>query len=252
MTKTLRWIGILFLGLGGVLWGKGVDQIRIVMIGDSTMATKEESKRPETGWGEALEKFFDESVEVENYAKNGRSSKSFIDEGLWDKAKARLRKGDVLIMQFGHNDEKSHDPSRYTVPMGSYAENLRSFAAAAESVGARVIIASSISRRKFDTDGRHQKTHGDYPVAAASVAEAVGAAYVDMDTLTHERLQAIGDEDSKRLFLRLEPGEHPNYPEGKKDDTHLSTEGARWHAALFLEALKEQRHPLVQRLARDD
>lgn len=223
------------------------DPIKIVLVGDSTMAEKKENKRPETGWGEALESHFDDSVTVSNHALNGRSSKSFIGEGHWEKALAEIEKGDVLVVEFGHNDQKIKSPDRYTEPWGEYSDNLRRYHREAADKGASVIIASSICRRKFEA-GELRDTHADYPAAAESVAKELDVPYVDMEELTREMLIEMGPSESVSLFLHLKPGEHENYPDGKTDDTHLNERGAAVHAELFVEALQEMNHPLALRL----
>ncbi|MDQ8203085.1 rhamnogalacturonan acetylesterase [Pelagicoccus sp. SDUM812003] len=236
------------MGVQGLQAKPQADPISIVVIGDSTAAQKEADRRPETGWAEALQSFFEDGVSVSNRALNGRSSKSFIDEGRWQEALGELEAGDVLIVEFGHNDQKSHDPSRYAAPWDGYASNLRRFAQEAQAKGAEVIILSSICRRKFNEDGTLQDTHGEYPDAAQAVARDVEAAYIDMEALTRDMLLELGPEKSRKLFLHLEPGEHENYPDGKSDDTHLNEAGARAHAELFAGALREMGHPLADRL----
>lgn len=223
------------------------EPLKIVMVGDSTMAPKLDKKRPETGWGEALDSLFEENVTVVNLAVNGRSTKSFIDEGRWDQALSELREGDFLLVEFGHNDEKSKDPSRYAAPWGAYSENLRRFVKEARANGAEVVLMSPICRRKFDGD-LLRDTHGDYPAAAKSVSEELDVSYVDMEKRTRYLLGVLGPDLSKSLFLHLEPAESPNYPDGVTDDTHLNAQGAAVHAKLFVKALQEQGHPLTEYL----
>lgn len=222
---------------------------RVFLIGDSTLALKEQDRRPETGWGEVLREFFGTGVVVENHAVNGRSSKSFRDEGRWTVVLERMRPGDFVVIQFGHNDEKQQDSSRYTEPWGSYQENLKAFAFEARERGAEPILLTPICRRKFDENGRLVATHGEYPAAVRALAKRLQVPLIDMQALSAELLQRLGDDESKRLFLHLEPGEHENYPQGRADDTHLVDAGAKAHAALFLEGLQEIEHPLARRVA---
>ncbi|MBC2607454.1 rhamnogalacturonan acetylesterase [Pelagicoccus albus] len=225
-----------------------VEPLTIVLIGDSTMAKKRDTARPEMGWGEALEAFFDGSVSVSNHALNGRSSKSFIGEGHWEKALAELQEGDVLVVEFGHNDQKIKSPDRYTEPYGEYSDNLRRYAQEAQERGASVIIASSICRRKFNEAGVLEDTHGDYPAAAEAVAEELGLPYVDMEARSREMLIALGPQASEGLFMNLKPEEFENYPDGKEDNTHLQPQGAKAHAQLFVDGLLDLGHPLTERL----
>ena len=105
------------------------DTITVFMIGDSTMANKPlDKENQERGWGQMLPMFFEGAIKVDNHAVNGRSSKSFIDEGRWEKVREKIRPGDYVIIQFGHNDEKAKSADRYTVPGGTFDANLKKFA----------------------------------------------------------------------------------------------------------------------------
>ena len=212
--------------------------ITIYTIGDSTMANKKAEVYPETGWCQVLGDYFDESVTVKNHAVNGRSSKSFIDEGRWDAVLDSLKKGDVVFIQFGHNDEKAYDTTRYTTPFGTYAANLERFVTETREKGATPILFTSIVRRKFGEDGKLVDTHGDYPVATRDVAQKLDVLLIDLQVLTENWVNGLGDEPSKAMYLWTEPNER--FPKGRKDDTHLSVEGARQVAILALEECRRQ------------
>ena len=123
--------------------------ITIFMIGDSTMANKKlDGGNPERGWGHVLPGFFSEDIVVDNHAQNGRSSKSFINEGRWEKVISQVKKGDYVFIQFGHNDEKK-DSTRYTVPGGSFDDNLRRFVNETRAKGGIPVLFNSIVRRNF-------------------------------------------------------------------------------------------------------
>ena len=151
----------------------GGERIVLRLMGDSTMADKDLSgENPERGWGQRLPSHLDSCVTVANYARNGRSTKSFITLGLWDKVKKDLKSGEYLFIQFGHNDSKVSDTTRYAPAFGLYQENLRLFVSHALSVGAKPILFTPVSRRWFDDGGKLRKDcHGDYPEAARKVAE---------------------------------------------------------------------------------
>ena len=126
------------------------DTVTVFMIGDSTMANKPLAKEnQERGWGQMLPIYLQGKIKVDNHAVNGRSSKSFMDEGRWDKVMEKLRPGDFVIIQFGHNDEKEKSPDRYTVPGGSFDDNLRRYVNDTKSKGATPILMNSIARRNF-------------------------------------------------------------------------------------------------------
>ena len=137
------------------------------LIGDSTMADKpKEPANPETGWGQALPALLKpEAGRVVNYAMNGRSTKSFIDEGRWTKVVAALQPGDFVIIQFGHNDEKADKPAVYAAPRGAYQDNLRRFVREARAHGATPLLATPVARRRWNERGELVDTHGDYPAA---------------------------------------------------------------------------------------
>ena len=208
------------------------EPLTIYTIGDSTMADKKPEVYPETGWCQVLGSYFDETVTVENHARNGRSSKSFIDEGRWEAVLDSLKPGDFVFIQFGHNDQKEYDSTRYTSPWGSYTENLEKFVNETREKDATPILLTSIVRRKFGGDGLLIDTHGAYPEATRLVAEKLDVQLIDLQKLTGEWVNALGDEPSKEMFLWVPPG--GNYPEGKQDDTHLSEKGASAVAQMAL------------------
>lgn len=210
----------------------------IFTIGDSTMANKKPEVYPETGWCQVLPDFFNETVTIKNHAVNGRSTKSFIDEGRWQAVLDSLNPGDYVFIQFGHNDEKIQDSTRYTVPFGSYSENLKKFVTESRKKGANPVLLTSIVRRKFDETGTLIDTHGDYPVATRKVADELNVPLIDLQKLTKDWVNGLGDEPSKTMFLWTEPNE--KFPEGRKDDTHLCEEGARQIARLAMEDAKKQ------------
>ena len=214
-------------------------KIRILMIGDSTMANKDTSKgSPERGWGMVLQNFFTDAVEVDNHAQNGRSTKSFINEGRWDKVLARIRPGDYVFIQFGHNDEKYKKEKVYTVPGGTFDANLRRFVLEARQRGGIPVLFNAIVRRKFDGQ-RLTDTHKDYLFSPRRVAEQTDAYFVDANAITHGIVEPMGPEDSKRLYMWLPKGS-PSHPKGLQDDTHLNVYGAHRVAWSLISAVCNQ------------
>lgn len=217
----------------------------IYMIGDSTMANKPlEKQNQERGWGMVLGEFLKGDIRVDNHAVNGRSSKSFIDEGRWDKVLSLLQKGDYVVIQFGHNDEKTKE-DRHTDPQTTFRANLMRFVEEARSKGARPILMNSIVRRKFDENSptRLQDTHGEYVVVPGEVAREMQVPFVDAHALTHDLVESYGPEQSKELFMWIPAGKYEFAPEGKQDDTHLNVKGSHVVAKLLLDemARKEKR-----------
>jgi lysophospholipase L1-like esterase len=218
---------------------------RIYMIGDSTMANKP-LNLPERGWGMAFGAYFKDGVTIDNHAVNGRSTRSFIDEGRWEKVRAALAPGDFVIIQFAHNDEKKEDPVRYTDPATTFPDNLRRFIADARARKATPILATPVVRRKFDSNGQLVDTHGLYPDAVRAVAREKKVPLLDLTLSTAAWLQAAGDEPSRRFFMWIEPGVYSEIPYGRKDDTHFVEAGATKVAELAVAEIRRQKLPLAR------
>ena len=199
------------------------------------MCDYEEALSPRTGWGQALKTLVSGAF-VENCAASGRSSKSFIDERRLEDIEPCLRAGDMLFIQFGHNDEKE-DPARATTPEGTYPQYLSRYIDAALAHGAQPVLLTSIARRHFDEAGRLVHTHGDYPQAMRDLAKARGVLLLDMERATGALLEQMGDEKSKALF-NWQPQGHPHYPDGVSDNTHLCLTGAARIAQIALDLLE--------------
>jgi lysophospholipase L1-like esterase len=223
---------------------------QIFTIGDSTMCNYPLDGALR-GWAMALGEHFVDPAMVHNHAMSGRSTKSFIDEGRWDKVMAELRAGDFVIIQFAHNDEKKEDPKRYTDPATSFRDNLRKFIRETRAKNATPILATPVSRRKFDASGKLQPTHGAYPDALRAVAKEENVPLLDLEKATFAWLQATGDEPSKKFFMWLAPGEHPKVPEGRKDDTHFREAGAKAVAQLAVDEIRAKKLPLGKWLKKE-
>ena len=222
---------MLMLMLSAVATASG-STLRIHLIGDSTCATKDlGGENPERGWGQMFQPLFDEGVEVFNHALNGRSTKSFRDEGHWGAVLDSLQEGDFLFIQFGHNDQKQHDPSRYASP-AQYADNLRRYVSEARTRGAVPVLLTSVVRRHF-TDGRLDDTHGTYLDAVRTVAAATHTPLIDAEQLTRDWVSSLGDEPSRDFYMWVEPGTCPLWPDGREDNTHLNVRGARTVARMI-------------------
>jgi lysophospholipase L1-like esterase len=218
------------------------------MIGDSTMSIKEAKAYPETGWGMPFVHFFDSTVHIENRAKNGRSTRTFISEGLWKQVEDGMKEGDYLFIQFGHNDESKEKTDRYASPE-EYKGNLIRFINAAQSKKVQPILFTPVSRRKFK-DGNAVPTHEEYSALAKEVAAQTKVPFIDLDAKSLAYYQQLGEDKSKLMFLQLESGEHPNYPEGKIDNTHFSELGARKIAQIVLSELKAMNIELANRVVK--
>ena len=225
------------------------DEVTIYLIGDSTMANKSTTAYPETGWGMPFRYFFDSSATVENHAQNGRSTKSFREEKLWDPILSKLKAGDFVLIQFGHNDESPEKVGRYTTPE-EFKNNLKRYVEESRSKKAIPILITPVARRSFDEAGKVINTHGKYGDLVKEVAAALKVPLIDLQKSSEALLQQFGVENSKLLFLQLEPGEHPNYPDGKVDNTHFSELGARKMAELVLKEIRTVVPDLANRVVK--
>ena len=212
------------------------EKIVLRLMGDSTMADKDISyENPERGWGQRLKSHVDGGVTVVNYAQNGRSTKSVQTLGIWDRVKNDLKKGEYLFIQFGHNDSKESDTTRYAAPFGAYQENIRKFIDHALAVGAKPVLFTPVSRRWFDPEGNLKRDcHGDYPAAVKQVAAEYGLPLVDANVITQQWLMSLGDEPSRKYYMWIEEGTNPKHPKGKVDNTHTNVAGARQIVNLLL------------------
>ncbi len=210
------------------------EKITVYTIGDSTMANKKAEVYPENGWCQAFPEFVDQMVEVRNRAVNGRSSKSFLAEGRWQSILDSLQAGDFVFIQFGHNDQKHLDSTRFTEPFISYARNIERFINETRDKNATPILFTSIVRRKF-VNGFLTDTHGDYTVSVRQIAAKLNVSCIDLQMLSAGAVTALGETDSKSLYLWTSPDD--KFPEGRKDDTHLNVEGARLIAKLAAQQL---------------
>ena len=221
----------LLFALCGTLSFAGAAPIHVYLIGDSTCATKDLAKQnPERGWGHMFQPLFDAGVLVENHAVNGRSSRSFREEGRWDPILEKLQPGDYVFIEFGHNDQKVNTV-RYSSPE-DYAVNLRRYIDEARAKGAIPVLLTPIVRRNF-VDGVLTDTLGDYLPACRRVAQEAGVAFIDAEQLTQKWVSKLGDEPSKAFYMWVEPGTCPLRPDGWKDDTHLNVQGARTLARML-------------------
>ena len=240
---------IVFLGLLAVVFlsFKSTTKVNIWMIGDSTMANKKPETAPETGWGMVMHEFVKNGAIVHNHALNGRSSKSFLDEGHWKEVYDSIQPGDYVIIQFGHNDEKPN-PKLHTDPHTTYKELIKNYIDETRSKGANPIVCSSIVRWHFDGKGNLKDTHGDYINAAEEIALETKTPYVNMESLTRKFVSKLGPEKSKSVYLFCKPEEYPNRPNGVQDSTHLKYDGAKKVAKLFIKEVKKEKLPLEQYL----
>jgi hypothetical protein len=211
---------------------------KVYLIGDSTIAIKETKSYPETGWGMPFAYFFDSTIEVDNRAKNGRSTRTFISENRWQPVADSLQEGDNVFIQFGHNDESKEKTDRYVTPE-QFKINLTKFVNETRARKANPVLITAVARRKFDSTNHIVDGHGVYTQIVRELAKELDVPMIDLQKTSTALLEKWGEANSKLLFLQLEKGEHPNYPDGRNDNTHFSELGARKIAQLVLEDIKK-------------
>ena len=247
-----------------LLTAAGEKTTTIFIIGDSTAANKDLSQgKLERGWGMALQCYFDDNILVDNHAVNGRSSKSFIDEGRWDKVLEKMKPGDYVIIQFGHNDEKPK-ADRHTDPGSTFDYNLAKFVRETREHGGIPILMNCVVRRNFFVQAPENEddeqlrtttfengvkmiegdtlidTHGLYAQAPRDLAQRMNCHFVDANRITHDLEQGLGREASKKLHMWFLPGQEPSVPKGRQDNTHYNVYGAHRVASLLADALCEE------------
>jgi lysophospholipase L1-like esterase len=223
------------------------DKLRIFLAGDSTMSVKDSNAWPETGWGMPFSEFWDSGIVVVNTAMNGRSTGSFIREGRWKSILHELKAGDYVFIQFGHNDESPEKKDRYTPPE-QYVANLLTFCQDAIDRAAIPVLLTPVGRRRFDNSGKVMETHTGYSALVRETARKTHVTLIDLDSLSMGVYQQLGPEASRLLFLHLRPGEHPNYPSGKEDNTHFNELGALLMAQQVLAEIRRQIPALAQHI----
>ena len=213
--------------------------LTVFIAGDSTAAHKGTREKPMTGWGEYLQDHFDDAVRIDNRAVNGRSTKSFLDEGRLEAIERDFQPGDILLIQFGHNDGKQEDPVRYADAERAYPDNLLCFIATARGLGGTPVLLTSVSRLMFTAEGTPDPLAvGPYPEVMQRVAADSGTALLDIFTASQRLYGALGEGGSRHLFMHLPAGAHPNYPDGIRDNTHFSDIGARHIARLVAQGIR--------------
>lgn len=211
-------------------------QITIYLVGDSTMANKEVKAYPEAGWGMPFAIFFKSNIKVDNRAQNGRSTKSFINEGRWKSVIDNINEGDYVFIQFGHNDEIQTKKNATTET--EFKNNLLKYVSDSKAKKAIPILITPVARRKFDVSGKLEDTHTVYSEIVREVASQTKVPLIDLDRKSQALLTQYGPVQTELLFNHLYPGEHPNYPNGKQDDTHFNELGARKMAQLVLAEIR--------------
>lgn len=224
---------------------------RLHLVGDSTMADKTNLHYPERGWGQLLRAFMLPELSIINHAANGRSTLRFLNEGRWQLLVSDLAEGDYVLIQFGHNDQKQDDPTRYAAVDSTYPQLLRRFISEVRSKGATPLLATPICRRSFNNTGKLDNNLANYAEATRQVAASEQVELFDLNAQSCADLIRFGPAGSQAYFIQIPAGLYQQFPDGKIDNTHLSIQGATWIAQLFIRDLKARKQNLAQYVWRD-
>jgi lysophospholipase L1-like esterase len=200
--------------------------MKILLAGDSTVANCPTYEYPMSGWGARLAPHTYTRATVHNFAQGGASTESFRDEGLWDRLLAEAGDGDLVLIQFGHNDQKKPHLAART----GYSANLRIMVAEVRALGGLPVLCTSVERRHF-LDGPSsaaalEESLEDYPEVVREIGLELGVPVIDLNEWTRGLYLQLGRDDSKTLFCHFAPGTHAFWPDGLTDNTHFSQHGA--------------------------
>jgi lysophospholipase L1-like esterase len=238
------WLVALALVAGAAQAQSAPPTLRVILVGDSTMATK-------SGYGDALCARFIPEVNCLNVAKGGRSTKSFRAEGLWDRVMTLLRERpagqvDVVLMQFGHNDQPGK-PGRSTDLQTEFPANLAGYIDDVAPTGARLVMLTPLTRRSFDSQGRLENTLRPWAEATIRVSAEHQIPLIDLNAISHAAVQAMGENEADTLAMAPKPIDAPAQAASAPDRagasnpvfdrTHLGPKGAQVFSAMVAEQL---------------
>lgn len=213
--------------------------MKIFICGDSTAASYDPKETLMTGWGQVLGEYLPEA-EIRNHAMAGRSTRTFLEEGRLERVLEEIGEGDLMLIQFGHNDENREKPERYTEPERAYPENLGIFVSKAREKKAVPVLMTPICIRNWQ-GGRHEPSHGVYPRKVRETAARLGVPLIDLYADSLRIVEEAGEERSEKLFMNLAPGEDPGQPEGRRDNAHTRRAGACAFAERIAAHLREMK-----------
>jgi len=227
---------ILILGIGAISVNA---QMKIYLAGDSICAPGNVKTSPYRGWGQIFQLFFKDKTTVVNMAKGGCSTKTFKEKGIWDKLISQVSEGNIVVIQFGHNDWNTQAKDNRNTTLEEYKANLAGMANEVLAAGAQPIFITSIMTRRYDNSGKAVRTKSRIPYVPVmrSLAEEMSIPLIDGELLTEQWLNTMTPDESKKYFLWYSPGDYPAHPEGKKDNVHLNQKGAYEVAVMFAKEL---------------
>lgn len=224
-----------------------IDAVTVFLAGNSTVVDQDDD--PWASWGQMFPRFLTQGVAVANHAESGLSLGSFLSSNRFKQIMNTMKSGDYLFIEFGHNDQKENGPDDGAFK--SYSERLRLFVNEFRQKGGIPVIVSPANRRSFGEDGKLINSLGDYPGAAKKVAEELKVPFIDLNAMTKTMYEAMGPENSKKLFVIYPADTFPGQKEALNDNTHFNSYGAYQLAKCIIEGIKENKLELKNFFVKD-
>lgn len=219
---------------------KADDLPTIFLAGNSTVV--DEANEPWCGWGQMFPRFFKPNIVVANYAESGEAANSFVSSKRLAKLLTKMKEGDYLFIEFGHNDQKQKGEGKG--PFTSYKTNLKFLVDEAKKKGGFPILVTPMHRRRFDEKGKVINTHGEYPDAMRMLAEEEGVPLIDLNAMSADLYEAWGVDGSKKAFVHFPAGTFPNQEKDLADNTHFNPYGGYQIAKCILKGIQDNNLPL--------
>lgn len=224
-----------------------VDLLTIFIAGDSTVV--DQSDEPWTGWGQILTRFFDPHIAIANYAESGEAANTFVSAKRFAKLLTKMKKGDYLFIQFGHNDEKQKGDGKG--PFTSYKQSLKYLVDEARKKGGIPVLITSMNRRTFDKDGKITNSHGDYTLAMKQLATEENIPLIDLNSMSKILYEAWGVENSIKAFVHYPKGTFPNQTIDLADNTHFNPYGGYELAKCVVQGIIDTKLPIKKYIVKD-
>ena len=252
----LNWDGLLTLEFNGA--APAVKSIRIepdttattiFLCGNSTVVDQE--LEPWASWGQMIPRWFTDKVAISNHAESGLTVRTFLDGHRLDKVLAMLKKGDYVVCEFGHNDQKEKRPGDGA--WYHFAHGLKTFIDRVRAANGHIIFITPTQRRSFDeaTHTKIQETHLDYPDAMRAVAKREGVPVIELHDMTRTFFEALGYEGSKKALVHYPANTFPGQDKPLADNTHFNPYGAYEVAKMVVMGMKQLQLPIIGELKAD-
>ncbi|WP_420143677.1 rhamnogalacturonan acetylesterase [Sphingobium sp.] len=221
----------------------------ILIASDSTAAPYKADRYPQVGWGQMLQCGLSPNVRVANHAMGGRSTRTFLSEGRWERLLADMMPGDTVLIQFGHNDQARGKPERWAPAQSDYRNNLMRFIWDVRGAGGIPVLVTPVARRNFGADGKAMADYPEFSGVMRQLSQDMHVPLIDLETLSRHWLDRAGEEAAKRYYLhyRAEDG-IAAFPKGVTDNTHFSEIGGRQVADLVAGGLKALNLPISDKV----